>query len=214
MSLCLTRINRDVCTALLLRVEGYGRSMGRDLRRIDPNSIYHANSIGSDHGPIVFDDYDREALLRKVAQAAMRYGWEVFAWCIMTSHYHVVLRTTRDGFSRGFQMVNGSHSRQTNRRHEREAHLFQNRPHAEECESDENFVNAVIYVVRNPIAAGMCDHASQWRFSSYRATVGLAEAPPWLNLGALHELFDGSQEFARLVHDGHLPVSDTGTWLR
>jgi len=59
----------------------------------------------------------------------------------------------------------------------------------------------------------LCNHASQWRFSSYRATVGLAEAPAWLNLGSFHALFGGPQGFARLVHDGHLPVSDT-SWSR
>ncbi len=187
--------------------------MGRDLRSIDPDSIYHSNSIGSDHGPIVWDDHDRDALFREVAKAATRYRWEVFAWCIMTSHYHVVLRTTKEGFSTGFQLVNGSHSRRTNRRHERTAHLFQNRPYTVEVESDAHLSNAVIYVGRNPIEAGLCDHASQWRFSSYRATVGLAEAPAWLNLRSLHELFGGPQGFARLVHDGHLPVSDT-SWSR
>jgi putative transposase len=183
--------------------------MGRDLRDIDPDSIYHANSIGSDHGPIVWDDHDCDSLLREMAKAATRYRWEVFAWCVMTTHYHVVLRTTKDGFSGGLQLVNGSHARRTNRRHGRVAHLFQNRPFAREVKSDAHLVSAILYVVRNPIAGGICDHASQWRFSSYRATVGLAEPPPWLNLGALHELFGGPQEFARLVHDGHLPVSDT-----
>ena len=52
--------------------------------------------------------------------------------------------------------------------------------------------------------AGVCEHASQWRFSSYRATVGLADPPPWLNVEALHELFGGASEFARLGStDGH-----------
>ena len=183
--------------------------MGRDLRSIDPSSIYHAVSIGSDRGPIVWDDHDCESLFRDIAKAATRYAWEVFAWCVMTTHYHVVLRTTKNGFSAGFQQVNGSHARRANRRHERVAHLFQNRPFAVEATSDAHLVAAILYVVRNPIEAGMCKHASQWPFSSYRSTVGLADPPPWLNVGALHELFGGASEFARLVHDGHLPVSDT-----
>ena len=183
--------------------------MGRDLRSIDPNSIYHAVSIGSDHCPIAWDDHDYDSLLREVAKAAKRYGWEVFAWCVMPTHHHVVLRTTKKGFSAGFQLVNGSHARRTNRRHERVAHLFRNRPYASEVTSDAYLVSAILYVIRNPIAAGICDHASRWPHSSYYATVGLAEPPLWLNVEALHELFGGASEFARLVHDGHLPVSDT-----
>ena len=89
------------------------------------------------------------------------------------------------------------------------AHLFKNRPFAKRVESDAHLVTAILYAVRNPLAAGLCEHASQWAYSSYRATVGQAEAPRWLNVDGLRELFGGPEEFARLVHDGHLPVSDT-----
>jgi putative transposase len=176
---------------------------------IDPDSIYHVVSCGSGRGPIVWDDRDCDSLLLDMAKAATRHLWEVFAWCVMTTHHHLVLRTPAHGFSPGFQLLNGNHARRTNRRHARNAHLFQNRPYAVEVESDAHLVAAILYVVRNPVAAGVCKHASHWPYSSYRATVGLAEPPPWLNIAALHELFGGAAEFARLVHDGHLPVSDT-----
>ena len=111
-------------------------------------------------------------------------------------------------------MMNGNHARRTNRRHEREAHLFKNRPFAKQVNSDAYLVTAILYVVRNPVEAGICTLASQWPYSSYRATVGLAEPPPWLNVAALHELFGSAAEFARLVQDGHLPVSDTNNGNR
>jgi putative transposase len=184
-------------------------SVGRDLRTIDSDSIYHVVSTGSNRGSIAWDDHDFESLFRDLAMAASRYAWEVFAWCAMATHHHVVVRTPAHGFSPGFQLLNGNHARRTNRRHGREAHLFKNRPFAAEVDSDAYLVTAILYVVRNPIEAGVCEHASHWPYSSYRATVGLDDPPPWLNIDALHELFGGPAEFARLVHDGHLPVSDT-----
>jgi REP-associated tyrosine transposase len=183
--------------------------MGRELRVIDSDAIYHVIPVGSNKGPIVWDGRDFESLLEEMAKAAVRYGWEVFAWCVMTNHYHLVLRTPSAGFSPGFQRLNGNHSRRTNRRHSRESHLFKNRPFAKQVESDAHLVTAILYALRNPVAAGVCRRASDWPYSSYRATAGIAEAPPWLNVEALHELFGGPAEFARLVHDGHLPVSDT-----
>jgi REP element-mobilizing transposase RayT len=183
--------------------------MGRDRRIIDPDSIYHVVSTGSNRSPIAWDEHDFESLVRDFSAAAVHYSWEVFAWCAMNTHHHVVVRTPADGFSPGFQALNGNHARRTNRRHEREAHLFKNRPFATRVDSDAYLVTAILYVVRNPIEAGICTRASQWPYSSYRATVGLADPPPWLNVEALHELFGGAAEFARLVHDGHLPVSDT-----
>ena len=183
--------------------------MGRDLRIIDPEAIYHVIPVGSDKGPIAWDSHDFESLLADMAKAVVRYRWEVFAWCVMTTHYHLVFRAPKGGFSAGLQLLNGNHSRRTNRRHGRIAHLFKNRPFAIQVESDAHLVAAIRYAVRNPLAAGLCEHASHWAYSSYRATVGQTAAPPWLNLETLHELFGGPEGFARLVHDGHLPVSDT-----
>ncbi len=183
--------------------------MGRELRIIDPDAIYHVIPVGSAKGPIGFDAHDFESLQADMARAAVRYQWEAFAWCVMSTHYHLIVRTPKDGFSPGFQLVNGNHARRTNFRHARTSHLFKNRPFALRVESDAHLVAAILYAIRNPIAAGLCRHASHWPFSSYRATVGLAEAPSWLNLAALRELFGGPAEFERLVHDGHVPVSDT-----
>jgi putative transposase len=183
--------------------------MARELRVIDPDAIYHVIPVGSNKGPIVWDGRDFESLLAEMARVAARYNWEVFAWCVMTTHYHLVLRTPEGGFSPGFQLLNGNHSRRTNRRHEREAHLFKNRPFAKHVASDAHLVAAILYALRNPVAAGICKRASDWPFSSYRATIGTAEAPLWLNVEGLHELFGGAEEFARLVHNGHLPGSDT-----
>jgi REP element-mobilizing transposase RayT len=109
--------------------------MGRDLRIIDPDSIYHVVSCGSNRGPIAWDEHDFESLSRDFAAAAVLYAWEVFAWCAMTTHHHVVVRAPAKGFSPGFQMLNGNHARRTNRRHGREAHLFKNRPFAAEVDS-------------------------------------------------------------------------------
>ena len=166
--------------------------VGRDLRIIDPESIYHVIPVGSDKGPIVWDGHDCESLLARLAKAAMRYGWEVFAWCVMTTHYHVVLRTPEGWLLSGFQLLNGNHSRRTNRRHGRVAHLFKNRPSPTRVESDAHLVAAILYVVRNPLAAGLCEHASQWRVQQLsrdrRAGRGARHGSTSM---ALHELFGG-----------------------
>jgi REP element-mobilizing transposase RayT len=183
--------------------------VGRELRSIDPAAIYHVISTGSDKGPIAWDGGDYDSVVRELAKAATRYQWEVFAWCVMTTHHHVVVRAPKNGLSAGFQLINGSHSRRMSRRYTRVAHLFRNRPTMIEMKSQAHLVAGIRYVVRNPIEAGMCARASQWPFCSFRATVGLAKPPPWLQVDMILDLFGGAEEFARLVHDGHLRVSDT-----
>ena len=183
--------------------------MARDRRVIDPDSIYHVMCRGSDRRWIAADRFDFENLAGLLARVATRYRWQVFAWCLMPNHYHVVLRTSQPAFSRGFQVINQTHSIRTNRRHDRSAHLFRNRPHCLEVLSSAHLVAVIVYVVRNPIRAGLCSRAWEWPYSSYRATVGLSPAPRWLDVDFVLELYGGAALFSSTVHEGQFVVSDT-----
>jgi REP element-mobilizing transposase RayT len=188
--------------------------VGRELRIIDPKSTYHAVSNGNNGGRLVLDRIDCEIFLEELGKAATRYEWEVFSWCLLTTHWHIVLRTPKGGFSEGFQGINGNHSRRTNRRHDRRDHLFRNRPYCEPVVSEAHFVGSIVYVARNPVAAGICTNAAAWPHGSYRALAGLDPAPSWLAVDRVLPLFGrtaevGRRGFARIVHNGHLLVSDT-----
>ena len=192
--------------------------MGRELRSIDRDYAYHVFCRGSNKGLIVFDEEDCDAFADDLDHVANRFRWEVFAWCLMPNHHHIVLRTEPRAFSAGFQQLNGNHSRKTNKRHGRSDHLFRNRPRAVCCESPSHVIGAVAYVVRNPVAAELVKHAGAWPWSSYRATVGRADAAPWIQLDEILELFGATPESARrafddVVHSGRLRVSDTGPEL-
>ena len=111
--------------------------------------------------------------------------------------------------------INGNYARRTNRRHGRVGHLFQNRFYCGKIASDAHLISAILYVVRNPVTAGLCEHAGLWPDSSYRATVGLERAPRWLVVDQVLSLFGSSREsaraaFDRLVQSGQLLVSDKG----
>ena len=43
-----------------------------------------------------------------------------------------------------------------------------------------HLVGAIAYVARNPVKAGIVEHAAEWPWSSYRATAGIEYAPAWL----------------------------------
>jgi REP element-mobilizing transposase RayT len=188
--------------------------MGRDLRTIDNERIYHVMCRGNNRGPLAWDRHDYESLVRELSRAATQHRWDVLAWCLMPNHYHVLMRTPFGGFSDGFQVANGSHARRTNRRHGRSDHLFKNRPLSVEVSSDAHLVTAILYIARNPVEAGLCANAGGWPWGSYRATIGAEPAPRWLAVTEVESFFGRTpeaarSELARLVHDGHLPVSDT-----
>jgi hypothetical protein len=56
-------------------------------------------------------------------------------------------------------------------------------------ERESHLLEACRYVVLNPVRAGLCDTADDWRWSSFRATAGLAIVPSFLEVGWLLEQF-------------------------
>jgi putative transposase len=176
--------------------------------------MYHVASRGNDRQPIYNDDADRRAFLVELARVVRRYRWLVLAHCLMTNHYHLVLRLPDGGLSDGMRELNGGYSRLTNLRHGRSDHLFRNRFFATELENDTHLLEACRYAVLNPVRAGICALPEEWEWSSYRSCAGIEFAPAITATNELLCLFGPSPDEARrryvaFVRAGAGPVSDT-----
>jgi putative transposase len=160
--------------------------MSRPLRIEFEGAVYHVTSRG-DHREAVFrDDQDRQTHLEIMAQAMDRFDAQVLAYCQMGNHFHLVLHTRRANLSRLMRHVNGVYTQAFNRRHGLTGHLFQGRFKAILVDRDAYLLALCRYVERNPVAAVLVKKAQAWPWSSYRAHVGLAPTPEWLDSDGLH----------------------------
>jgi hypothetical protein len=85
--------------------------------------------------------------------------------------------------------------------------VFQGRYGAELVRRHEHMLEVSRYIALNPVRAGLCSRPELWPWSSYRATIGLDEAPPWLAVDALLAPFGGSPtpavvRYRNFVEDG------------
>ena len=191
--------------------------MARRLRIFEPGAYYHVAARGNNGEPIVRDDLDRLDFLRWLSRIVFENRWRVITYCLMTNHYHLLMRATEVGFATGMQLLNCGHARRMNRKHGRTGHLFRNHYSWWPIESDEHLHEAVRYIVLNPVRAGICMAPEQWHWSSYRAAVDLEHPPDFLALGDLLALFGASPARARVafrdfVAAGDVQVSDTEPW--
>jgi len=178
-----------------------------------PGGIYHVFSRGSNRHALFLYDHDRLDLLEYTATVVERYELECLAFALMTNHCHYLFRTPDDPtavLSSALRDLNGTYARRFNRRHGREAHAFRNRFGAVLQESDEQLLWTARYIVRNPIEAGLCAHASEWPWTSYRATAGLEPAPRFVSPLRLLSLFSDLPEAAMAAYidfvDGEPPA--------
>jgi putative transposase len=142
--------------------------MGRIQRSTLPDGYFHAFTRGVAETAIFRDDEDRRSFLALLNQASGRNGWELHALCLMTTHYHVVLESTRAHLSAGMQWLNGIYAQGFNRRHAREGHLFGSRYGSRAIESEEYLGRVCDYVLDNPVRAGLCERPSQWPWNATR----------------------------------------------
>jgi REP element-mobilizing transposase RayT len=162
--------------------------MARPLRIQAAGLTYHITARGVRRTDIYLDDADRRRFLRLLAAVVQRYAVRCHAYCEMTNHYHLAVTTTEANLSRAVQQLNGDYARWWNWRHHRVGHVFQARFHAQVVQDDVHLANVCRYIVLNPVRAGMVRAPEQWRWSSYRATAGLASAPPFLDCDRLLEI--------------------------
>jgi hypothetical protein len=134
----------------------------------------------------------------------------------MSNHYHLVVETPEQNLSRGIHWLNQCYAQHFNRRHDRVGHLFQGRFKGILVERESHLLELMRYVVLNPVRAGLVDSASDYPWSSYKATAGFAAAPPWLDVGAVLAQFHprdprtAQSEYQRFVRAGRDAPSPWG----
>ena len=110
-----------------LRGGFYAFGMARKLRVEYPGALYHVMSRG-DHGdPLFEDDRDRERFVETLGEAALKTGWQVHAYCLMSNHFHLVVETPQGNLVAGMKWLLGTYTGRFNRRHKLFGHLFSGR---------------------------------------------------------------------------------------
>jgi REP-associated tyrosine transposase len=181
--------------------------MPRPPRVVVPGGFYHVGTRGNNRQTVYWDDADRSNFVGLLADVVRRWEWILLTFCLMPNHFHLVVHVPQAGLSEGMQLLNGGHARLTNARYGRTGHLFRNRFWSKAIEGDEQLLETIRYVVRNPVRAGLCATPEQWRWSSHRACAGIDRAPTFLAVDFVHGLFGGRHEgaclrYQRFVQDG------------
>jgi REP-associated tyrosine transposase len=140
-----------------------------------PGGIYHVVARGVAGAPIFLDNVDRRTFVRLLRRVTRRHRWRVHAFCLMTTHVHLVVETPRANISRGMQQLLSVHAQRFNMRWGRFGHLFADRFSSRLIDDEEYFWEACRYVFDNPVAAGICGSAEAWPWSGGLAFSDMAE---------------------------------------
>jgi putative transposase len=148
--------------------------------------IFHVASRAVDSAFAYRGVKDREDFLDFLWTTVGTYEWRCQSYCLMGTHYHLVVQTPNANLAAGMQTLNGRYAQRFNWRYERRGHLFGGRFLSVHVQEEEHLMAAHRYVARNPVRAGLCVHPGNWEWSSFRALAGLEPPPIFLDVkGAL-----------------------------
>jgi putative transposase len=149
------------------------RGMARIARVVAPGLPHHITQRGNRRQQTFFSDDDYEAYVDLMAEWCEKCGVEVWSYCLMPNHVHLVAAPeSADALRRAIGEAHRRYTRRVNFREGWRGCLWQGR-FASFALDDAYLRSAARYVALNPVRARLVRRAENWRWSSAAAHLGL-----------------------------------------
>jgi REP-associated tyrosine transposase len=142
--------------------------MPRPLRPIDDGLIYHVTNRGNNRQNVFRKMQDFQAFLESLAAVKARKPFELYGYCLMSNHFHLLLRPTGATISRIVQSLLVSHTQRYHKQYRSGGHVWQGRFKSPVIQNDEHLLTVVRYIEANPLRARLVKRADEYPWSSFR----------------------------------------------
>ena len=146
--------------------------MPRKPRIISSTGIYHVILRSINQHIIFEEDSDYQKFLFIMSDCKIKFDVDIYAYCLMDNHIHLLLHSTPDNLPVFFQSLGSRFVYWYNNKYLRYGHLFQDRYHSIPVEDTSYFLSVMAYIHNNPVRANLCKYPSEYRWSSYNAYLG------------------------------------------
>ncbi len=151
--------------------------MPRRPRIIVPNMPHHIVQRGHNRNAVFVERGDYEYYLENLAEWKEALGLNVYSYCLMTNHIHLVVESSDDpgDIGRLMKRLAGRQTRYVNKQEKRTGSLWESRYKISPIQSDAYLLQCCRYVELNPVKARMVSAAEAYEWSSYAWKLGLVE---------------------------------------
>jgi putative transposase len=141
--------------------------MPRPLRPIADGLIYHVINRGNNRQPVFESEGDFRAFLKAIADLKERRPFDLYGYCLMNNHIHLLIRPRKDSIRRIVQSLLVSHTQRYHRFHRSGGHVWQGRFKSPVIQDDEHLLTVLRYIEANPLRAGIVADAGEYPWSSF-----------------------------------------------
>lgn len=148
-------------------------------RRINAGGVvYHVLNRANAKRKIFEDEYDFLIFRELLHKTSAEFNVDVLAYCIMPSHWHLLVRPRYDNdLSKFMKKLTEQHVRKYHSVHGSTGtgHLYQDRFKSFVADNDEYVLQLCYYIERNPLRAGLVLKAEDWNWSSMQERTGKSQ---------------------------------------
>jgi len=167
-------------------------------RRTFQGAFHHAMNRGYEGRALFRDDADRIFFLDLLKKVQELTRLRILAWCLMDTHYHMVLQDNNGQMSRFFKMLNGQYAGYFRQRYGGRGYVFQDRFKSMLIQDDAYLMVALGYVLNNPVRARLVKDFTEYKWSSGKIYFSGHEQKI-VDVGFVEELFGNANEFNGFV---------------
>lgn len=143
--------------------------MPRHPRLLSKSGIEHVMLRGVNKQTIFRDDADCRKFLKCLWAAQEKGGFTLHAYCLMKNHVHLLIQRGKETVGQSVKRFGISYAAYYNKKYDRVGHLFQDRYRSVPVETEASYLNVIRYIMQNPVKAGICLHAADYKWSNYRS---------------------------------------------
>lgn len=148
--------------------------MPRCARIKSYDSVYHIMCKANAKGALFTDKADKERYLNLIRKYQKKHLFKVYAYCLMTTHIHMIIDCNGSDISKIMHGINQSYAQYFNIRHDSNGHVFQDRFKSKIVDDDNYLVNLSAYIHNNPTdIKGYKNCPEKFYFSSLGVYLGL-----------------------------------------
>jgi putative transposase len=162
--------------------------MPRSLRIERANGVYHVINRGNYRQDLFINEGAHASFEKCLFEACAKCGWVLEGFCVMTNHFHLVIRTPKGNLVYGMKWLQSTFANRYHRYRKVNGKLFQGRYKSLIVEEERYLASLLHYVHLNPVRAGICpvESLGSYRWSSYWYLQHPEERPEFMDItGAL-----------------------------
>ncbi|AQU80253.1 MULTISPECIES: transposase [Planococcus] len=153
--------------------------MGRSRRIWTPHAYEHVVMRGNNRQAIFQEKSDIDAFFRVLTYAHEKYPFTMLAYCLMTNHYHLLIRSPEVPLSKLMALINKRYSDYHKKKYNYSGYFYESRYYSGKAITHKSILAVSRYVHRNPIdtSTPMVATMKDYPHSSYRLYADALQAP-------------------------------------